>query len=141
MRCYSQSAGAGGVMPLTSAKSRQPHRLAWSCEQLYCECAITLGHTLDSSTIQTYNSHLQSYLSFYKLHSFLLDPSPDTLSFFIMFMAHHIKPISIMQYLSGIVTSLEPYIPDVRMNQCSVLVTCTLAGMRKLHGFTNTNQK
>src|SRR5882724_3745328 len=100
-----------------------------------------LCFALDNSTINTYNSHLQSYLSFCKLHSFPLDPSPDTLSFFIMFMAHHIKPISIMQYLSGIVTSLEPYFPDVRMNQHSALVTCTLARMRKLSGFTNTSWK
>src|SRR5882724_11758505 len=56
-------------MPLTSAKSRQPHRLAWSCEQIYHEHVIALGYALDSSTIQTYNFHLQSYLSFCKLHS------------------------------------------------------------------------
>src|SRR5882724_11835851 len=112
----SRGAGAGGVMLLTPAKSRQPNRSAWSHERLYCEHAITLGYALDSSTIQTYNSHLQSYLSFYKLHLFPLDPSPNTLSFFIIFMAHHIKPISVTQYLSGIINSLELYFPDIRKN-------------------------
>jgi len=105
-----------GVMFHTSAKSRQPHRSAWSCEQLYHECVVALGYALDSSTILTYNSHLQSYLSFCKLHSFALNPTPDTLSFFIIFMAHDIKPISITQYLSGIVNSLESYFPDIRKN-------------------------
>src|SRR5882724_6205260 len=117
-------------MPLTSAKSRQPHRSAWSCEQIYCECVIALGYALDSSTIQTYNSHLQSYLSFCKLHLFPLNPSPNTLSFFIIFMAHHIKPISVTQYLSGIVNPLEPYFPDIRKHRQSTLITRKLAGMK-----------
>src|SRR5882672_5119455 len=128
-------------MFLTPAKSRQPNQPAWSHEHLYRERAIALGYTLDNSMIQTYNSHLQSFLSFCKLHTFPLDPTPDTLSFFIIFMGHHIKPISVTQYLSGIVNSLEPYFPDVRKNRHSVLITRTLAGMHKLRGFTGTHQK
>ena len=56
-------------------------------------------------------------------------------------MAHHIKPTSVMQYLSGIVNSLKPHFPDVRHNRWSLLVTRTLAGMRKLRGFTGTQRK
>jgi len=62
-------AGARGVMLLTPAKSRQPPQAAWSREQLIHERAIALGYALDNSTLQTYNSHLQSYFSFCKLHS------------------------------------------------------------------------
>ena len=79
-----------------SHKSRQPIRIAWSHEQLLCECAIAIRHALDNSTLQTYNSHLQSYLSFCKLHDLPLNPTLDTLSFYIIFMAHHIKPNSVL---------------------------------------------
>ena len=125
-------------MSLMPFKSRQPTHTAWSHEWLLRERAIALGYALDNSTLLTYNSHLQSYLSFCKLHSLALDPIPDTLSFYVVFMAHHIKPTSVMQYLSGIVNSLEPHFPDVRHNRRSLLVTRTLAGMRKLRGFTGT---
>jgi len=66
---------------LDSAKSRQPPQAAWSREQLIHERAIALGYALDNSTLQTYNSHLQSYFSFCKLHSLPAGPTPDTLSF------------------------------------------------------------
>src|SRR5882724_13150213 len=45
-------------------------------------------------------------------------------------MAHHIKP-----------TSLEPHFPNVRELQNSLLVSRTLAGMKKLCGFTSTARK
>src|SRR5882724_7557024 len=85
------NAGACGMMSITPTKSRQPLCTAWSCEQLIHEHAITLGFALDNSTLQTYNSHLQSYLSFCKLHGLPLDPSPNTLSFYVIFISHHIQ--------------------------------------------------
>jgi len=56
-------------------------------------------------------------------------------------MSHHIKPLSVMQYLSSIINSLKPYFPDVRKHRNHILVTCTLTGMRKLYGFTGTHCK
>src|SRR5882724_6999359 len=100
-------------MFLTPTKPRQPPRAALSREWLLCERAITLGHALDNSTTQTYSSHLQSYLTFCKIHQIPINPSTDTLSFYVVFMAHHIKPTSMSQYLSGIVSSLEPHFPNV----------------------------
>jgi len=122
-------------------KSRQPSQVGWSCERLTHECVIAFGYALDNLTLITYNSHLQSYLSFCKLHSLPLDPTPDTLSFYVVFMSHHIKPISIMQYLSSIVNSLELNFPNVRNNCQSILITCMLASMRKLCGFTGMQHK
>ena len=133
--------GVTGVMLTFPDKSSQPAQAAWSCKCLTHKCAITLGYALDNLTLITYNSHLQSYLSFCKLHSLPLNPTPDTLSVYVVFMCHHIKPISVMQYLSGIVNSLEPCFPDVRNNCPSILVTRMLAGMRKLCGFMGTQCK
>ena len=60
------------------------------------------------------------------------------LSFYIVF---HIKPNSVSQYLSGIVSSLEPHFPNIR-NICNgLLVSRTLTGIRKLCGFTGTSCK
>jgi len=100
-------------MFLTPMKPRQPTWPAWSSECLFRKQAIALGHTLSNSTTHTYSSHLLSYLTFCKLHQFPLDLTADTLSFYVVFMAHHMKPTSISQYLSGIVSSLEPHFPNV----------------------------
>ena len=115
--------------------------MAWSREHLFHEQAIALSHALDNSTTQTYSSHLQSYHIFCKLHQFLLNPTADTLSFYIVFMAHHIKPTSVPKYLSGIISSLEPHFPNVCEIWNGHLITQTLAGMRKLRGYTGTTQK
>jgi len=128
-------------MLATPTNSRKPLHSAWSCEELIHEHAIALGFALDNSTLQTYNSHLQSCLSFCKLHSLNLDPTPDTLSFYIVFMAHHIKLKSVMKYLSGIVNSLEPHFPNIRANCHHILMTWTLVGARKLWGFMGTQHK
>ncbi|KAF8580258.1 hypothetical protein K439DRAFT_1648243 [Ramaria rubella] len=82
-------------------------------QHLLQEHAITLGHSIDLSTTHTYNSHLQSYLTFIKLHDFPVEPSIDILSFYVVYMCHHIKPQSVSFYLSGISNSLEHFFPNV----------------------------
>src|SRR5882724_8930268 len=128
-------------MFLMPVKPKQSQRAAWSRDHLFSEWAIALGHALANSTVQTYSTHLQSYLTFCKLHQFLLQPTANTLSFYVVFIAHHIKPTSISQYLSGIVSSLEPHFPNVQENCNGLLVTCTLTGMQQLRGFTGTSPK
>ncbi|TFY77498.1 hypothetical protein EWM64_g6515 [Hericium alpestre] len=103
-------------------------------EHLLRERAIALGSAIDPSSHVTYNSHLQSYLTFCKIHSFAIDPTPDTLSFYVVFMCHHIQPRSVGQYLSGIANQLEHLFPDVRANRNSALVSRTLTGCTKRLG-------
>ena len=122
-------------------RDRQPPCNAWSQEKLLCEHAVALSHAIELSIFHTYNLHLQSYLSFCKLHDFPIDPTPDTLSFFVVFMSHHIKPQSVATYLSGICNMLEPHFPHVLSTHNSSLVSHSLAGMRKLHGSTSLIQK
>ena len=109
--------------------------MAWSWEHLLHEYTITLGHTLNNSTITTYSSHLQSYLTFCKLHNFALKPNTVMLSFYIVSMSQHIKPNSMSQYLSGIVSSLEPHCANVQEACKSHLISCTLLGVHKLWDF------
>jgi hypothetical protein len=119
----------------------QPPRVAWSCNKLLRERAIALGHAVEVSTLHTYNSHLQLYLSFCKLHHFPIEPTPDTLSFFVVFMSHHIQPASISAYLSGICNGLEPYFPAVCAAHTSSIMSRSLAGMCKLCGASTPCQK
>lgn len=111
-----------------SSTARQPSREAWSLERLIHERSILLGMALDNSTFRAYTSHLNSYLSFCSLHHFPIDPTPDTLAYFVTFMAHHIQPRSVEAYLSGIVSQLEPHFPHVRQSRHSILVRRTLRG-------------
>lgn len=117
-----------------SSTSRQPPRVAWTLERLVHERAIALGYAIDPSTSVTYTSHLQSYLTFCKLHERPIDPTVDTLSFYTVFMCHHIQPDSVDSYLSGICNQLEHLFPDIRTIRRHRLVAKTLQGCKKLYG-------
>ncbi|THH13733.1 hypothetical protein EW146_g6528 [Bondarzewia mesenterica] len=111
--------------------SKQPHRLPWTTERLQRERAIAIGFSLERSSRLSYTSALNSYISFCHLHNFPLDPNPDTLSFFVVYMCHHIRPQSVESYLSGICNQLEPFFPHVCTAHKSPLVTRTLKGCKK----------
>ncbi|KAF8798608.1 hypothetical protein BYT27DRAFT_7122992 [Phlegmacium glaucopus] len=102
--------------------SRQPQHVAWSRDQLLQEQAIALGQAIDMTTLKSYNSTLNSYLTFVQIHSMPVDPSPKTLSFFTVYMSHHINPKSVASYLSGIAQQLEPFFPEVQRSRRSPLV-------------------
>ena len=108
--------------------SRQPAREAWSHDRLLRERAIALGQAIDTSTLNSYSSALNSYLNFVQLHNLPVEPTPDTLSFFAVFMSHHIEPRSVLNYLSGICQQLEPYFDNVRSSRRSPLVERTMKG-------------
>src|ERR1700693_5312177 len=110
------------------SKAKQPQREAWPLEQLIHEHSILMGLALDNSTFHAYSSHLNSYLTFCSLHNLPIDPTPDMLSYFVMFMSHHIQLRSVETYLSGIVNQLEPHLPHVWHSRHSVLIKRTLNG-------------
>ena len=124
----------------SGVKSKQRRRLAWTRERLLRERAIALGQAIDISTWKNYGSALNSYLTFVRLHNFPVEPTADTLSFFTVFMCHHIKPDSVDTYLSGICHQLEPYFPSVREIRKSMLCKRTLTGCKRLRG-TPTKRK
>src|SRR5258708_20425575 len=102
-------------------RARQPKRATWTIDHLRSQRAIYLSNCLDTSTKTTYQSGMNSYITFCNTHNLDLDPSPDTLSFFISFMARQIgpsgKPISIhtiTSYPSEIPPNLKPFFPIIR---------------------------
>ena len=123
-----------------SATSRQPKREAWTMERLVNERSISLGYSLDASSFGAYTSALNSYLTFCNLHHLPVDPTPDTLSFYVVFLSTYIKPDSVNAYLSGICRQLEPFFPDVRQNRKSMLVSRTLTGCMRRFGTTVTRK-
>jgi len=66
------------------------------------------------------------------MHNYPLDPTPDTLSLFTVYMCHHIKPDSVGTYLSGICHQLEPYFPDICSSRNSALVHRALQGCKRM---------
>lgn len=116
----------------TTRPSRQPTRVAWTHDRLVRERAIALGQAIDPSTHLAYSSHVHSYLAFCKLHNLPIEPTADTLSFFVVYMSHHIKPTSVDSYLSGICNQLEHLYPDIRVVRKSHLVSRTLAGCKRM---------
>ena len=117
-----------------SSSSRQPRREAWTMDRLINERSISLGYSLDSSSYGTYTSALNSYLTFCNLHNLPVDPTPDNLSFYVVFISSHIDPKSVNSYLSGICRQLEPFFPEVRRNRNSVLVSRTMTGCMRRFG-------
>jgi len=119
-------------MNLSSISARQPVRQPWSRERLVHARALALSNSIDISTRKCYGSACNSYLTFIRLHNFPIEPTPDTLSFFIVYMSHHISPRSVKTYLSGLTNQLLPFFPDVREARQSHLVKKTLQGCLKL---------
>lgn len=115
-------------MPL----SRQPWRKPWMLETFIHERAIAITNSLDLSTRRSYSSALNSWIAFVNMHNFPLEPTADSLSFFIVYMSHHIEPWSIKSYLSGIVKELEPDFPTIWEIRRSRLISQVLKGFLKL---------
>ena len=124
--------GGSATMNRQPIGSRQPERAPWSCKHLEHAQALTLSSTIKASSAATYGFVLNSYISFCCSYNFPIKPMPNTLSFYTVYMAHHIKPSSVDSYLSGICNELEPFYPDVCKNHCHHLVTKTLWGCKKL---------
>jgi len=115
-----------------STLSRRPRRETWTHERLRRECAVAVSCAIEPGSASSYSSAIRSYFTFCSSHNFLVDPTPDTLSFYAVYMAHHIKPKSVASYLSGVCNQLEPFFPDVRANRRHWLVTKTLEGCQKM---------
>ena len=124
-----------------SRRSRQPTREAWTRERLIHERAVALGNVIDKSTLSNYSSALNSYLNFVRLHDFPVDPTPETLSFYTVYMSHHINPRSVNTYLSGISQQLETYFPAVKEARNSLLVRRTWQGCMRMRGRATTRKR
>jgi hypothetical protein len=120
---------------------RQPLRAPWTRDRLVHVRALALGCAIEPGTASSYSSALQSYLAFCKSHDFPIDPTPDTLSFYIVFMCHHIKPNSVESYLSGICNQLEPFFPGVRDSRRTRLVIRTLQGCKKMRALGTVRKR
>ena len=127
-------------MILSGISSRQPKREVWTPERLRHEQAIALGHAIDTTTWRNYSSALNSYLEFVKNHHLPVEPTPQTLSFYTVYLSHFIKPGSVDTYLSGICQQLEPLFPDVRLNRKTPLVRRSLDGCKRMRAIP-TNRK
>lgn len=126
--------GSAKINFALSGSARQPLRDAWSYQHFLHERAIVLGSTLDESTHENYSSALNSYIAFCERHGRAVDPSEETVSFYIVYMSHYIKVDSVATYLSGIVSKLEPYFPNIRQVHASRIVCDTLRGCMRLYG-------
>ena len=89
------NAGGSQKMIISHIRARQPIREPWTRERLVRERAIALGQAIDTSTWNNYSSALNSYLTFVCLHNLPVEPNADTLSFYTVWMCHHIKPDSV----------------------------------------------
>lgn len=112
--------------------ARQANRPIWSHDRLVQARAVALGFALEPSSRSSYSSALQSYLSFCHNHDFPIEPTPNSLSLYVAYMSHHIKPRSVKSYLSGICNQLESFYPNVREVRCHKLVVKTLLRVTKL---------
>jgi hypothetical protein len=93
---------------------------------------VALGHAIESSTAHTYNSHLQSNLTFCKIHQLSIEATPDTLSFYVVFMAHHQTSLSLRVSLWNL--QLPRVLFSTRATRTSLfkfIVTKSLTGMHE----------
>src|ERR1700678_1790952 len=119
-------------MPEPSS-SKQPPRRPWMMKTFLRERSLALANSVDPSTRRTYSLALNSWLSFVNMHGFSFEPTQDTLSFFVVYMSHHISPRSVKSYLSGIVQLLEPDFPSIREIRSSKFINKIMKGCLKSH--------
>ena len=96
------------------------------------EHAIAIACAVELSSISTYSSAVKSYFDFCSSHSFPIELTPDTLSFYAVYMAHHIKPRSVSSYLSGVCNQLELFFSNIWQHRWHWLVSKTLEGCWKM---------
>lgn len=101
-------------------------------QQLVQRRAELLALSSAAGTEATYSSAFNSYSSFCTAHSLSLEPSPETLSLYVTYMASYIKPSSVASYLSGIIAKLEPYFPRAREARSHPMVSKTLQGALRI---------
>ncbi|KAF8982156.1 hypothetical protein BDQ17DRAFT_1179653, partial [Cyathus striatus] len=104
------------------------------------ECAITLGYTINYSTMLNYSSAFNSYLLFCKSHGFPTESTANTLSLYLVYMAPSLAVSTLTMYLSGIVKLLTLYYPNATQAHNSDLVWNTLCGCH-YHHFSKPNCK
>ena len=95
-------------------------------------------HSVFLSTCPPLEIYISAKFLLNLLHKLPMEPTPDALSFYIVFLSSFIKPDSVNTYLSGICQQLEPFFPDVRHNCKSMLVSRTMTGcMRRFGSLVN----
>lgn len=108
-------------------------RTRWPIERLTHERNIAVGSALALSSNSACNSAVQSWIRFAKLHELPLEPSAETLSFYIVYECFYIEPRSVNSYLSGIINKLEPFFADIRSLRSHLIVKRTLKGCMRLY--------
>jgi len=137
----SRNAGGRVVLRQGSMSPRQPIRQPWMIDDLCRGRALALSHSVDRSTRQVYSSALNLWLAFINMHHFPVEPTIDTLSYFIVYMSSHINPHSVKSYLSGLVQQLEPDFPSVWDIQSSHLISKVMRGSLKMNAFEIRRKK
>jgi len=132
-------AEGGAIMTKKSPLSRHSPQETWTHDRLCHEHAVAIACAIPSS-LSSCSSAVTSYFAFCSAHLFPVEPTPDTLSFYTVYMAHYIKPKSISSYLSGVCSQLEPFFPDVCLHRHHWLISKTLKGCHKMFPLA-TSQK
>jgi len=117
---------------MQNLQSRQPKRWPWTIDELKHVRAMALANAVDHSTCHLYGSALNSWLVFVQMHHFPIEPNTETLSFFIVYMSHHINPRSVKSYLSGLVQQLELEFPSIHNIRSSRFINKVMCGCLKL---------
>lgn len=70
-----------------SFRSRHPQEV-WTHERLLHERAVAIACAVEPGSGSSYSSAVKSYFNLCSSHSFSIEPTPCTLSFFAVYMAH-----------------------------------------------------
>ena len=121
-------------MSSSDRRPRHEPEVPWSTDALISWRSYYVTSSLAPSSRLSYTSALQSYHRFCRLHQFPTEPTADSLSFYLTYCSHSLRPRTLSSYLSGICSQLEAFYPQVRSLRQSPIVRRTLAGIHRIHG-------
>ncbi|KAF5310079.1 hypothetical protein D9619_010333 [Psilocybe cf. subviscida] len=115
-------------MSFSLSKNQPPEVDPWAAENMRFDRLLAIGKPIQRKTAEEYGPALDSYLDFAIKHHMLIEPNPDLLSFYVVYMNHYIGPALTDKYLTEAVDQLQPYFPDVRKTRRHQVVSRTLVG-------------
>lgn len=119
-------------MSARASRLKPDERPAWSRAQLVATRAQLLQNALALRSKSAYGAAFRSYMRFCEIHNFSLQPTTDTLTFYIAYMSSYVQPHTVATYLSGIIFHLQEIFPETRQVRESWLVKRTLQGALRL---------
>lgn len=107
----------------------------WTADHLICECSTFLGVAIDNSTANTYTFAINLYLTFCRLYSMPINPTPEILSHYIYHISKQpYQPMKSVKFYLTFYSVRQGHNPLMRIKQMKMRLKMTSVSHRMRSG-------